>query len=64
MAAKAAAITKKSNEIIEPTTEQIRQRAYEIYLQRNAGPGSDVDDWLQAEAELRELAMNKYGTED
>ena len=58
MAAKAAAITEISNEISELTTDQIRQRAYEIYLQRNAGPGSDVDDWLQAEAELREPAMN------
>ena len=63
MAAKAAAITKKSNDKIELTTDQIRQRAYEIYLRRNAEPGSDVDDWLQAEAELREPAMNEYGTE-
>ena len=35
-----------------------------VVMERNAEPGSDVDDWLQAEAELREPAMNKYGTED
>ena len=32
--------------------EQIRSRAYEIYEQRNRTEGHDVDDWLQAEAEL------------
>jgi len=32
--------------------EEIAQRAYEIYLQRGAGDGSDLDDWLQAEREL------------
>lgn len=33
--------------------EQVRRRAYEIYEGRGTTPGSDVDDWLQAEAELR-----------
>ncbi|HEX3746989.1 MAG TPA: DUF2934 domain-containing protein [Bryobacteraceae bacterium] len=32
--------------------EQIRQRAYELYLERGEGPGTEVSDWLQAEAEL------------
>jgi hypothetical protein len=32
--------------------EEIRLRAYEIYLERGQQPGSDVDDWLQAEREL------------
>ena len=32
--------------------EQIRCRAYEIYKQRNRTEGHDLDDWLQAEAEL------------
>jgi hypothetical protein len=32
--------------------EQIRQRAYELYLARNGGPGSAIEDWLQAEAEI------------
>jgi hypothetical protein len=40
----------------EPTArplsdEQIRIRAYEIYLRR--GAGDPVADWLEAEAELR-----------
>lgn len=37
-----------------PTNEQIAARAYEIYLTRDGGPGCDVEDWLQAEKELRE----------
>ena len=32
--------------------EQIRLRAYEIYLERGEQPGRELDDWLQAEREL------------
>ena len=32
--------------------EEIRNRAYEIYLQRGRQPGYEVEDWLQAEREL------------
>jgi hypothetical protein len=35
-----------------PTTEEIAIRAYEIYQARGGSPGTDVDDWLQAEREL------------
>jgi hypothetical protein len=35
-----------------PTTEEIAQRAYEIFLARGGEPGHDLDDWLQAELEL------------
>ncbi|HUB79005.1 MAG TPA: DUF2934 domain-containing protein [Bryobacteraceae bacterium] len=35
-----------------PREEQIRQRAYEIYLQRGELPGSEIEDWLQAESEV------------
>ena len=37
----------------EATGEEIHQRAYEIYLARGAAPGFELDDWLQAERELR-----------
>ena len=33
--------------------EQIRHRAHELYLQRGGNHGSDLEDWLQAEDELR-----------
>ncbi len=33
--------------------EEIRLRAYEIYLQRNGSPGDEHQDWLIAEREVR-----------
>ena len=33
--------------------EEIRRRAYEIYLERGEQPGRELDDWLQAERELK-----------
>ncbi|MCY4122215.1 MAG: DUF2934 domain-containing protein [Acidobacteria bacterium] len=36
----------------DPTNEQIAERAYFLSLERK-GPGGPLDDWLQAERELR-----------
>lgn len=36
-----------------PAEEEIRQRAYEIYQARGGAPGRELEDWLQAERELR-----------
>jgi len=33
--------------------DKIRQRAYELYMQRGGQHGKHVDDWFRAEAELR-----------
>ena len=35
------------------TEEKIRQRAYELYEERGRIDGLALDDWLQAEAEVR-----------
>jgi hypothetical protein len=32
--------------------EQIRERAYEIYIERGGVDGQALDDWLRAEIEL------------
>jgi len=32
--------------------EEIRVRAYEIYLERKGSPGSEREDWLNAEREV------------
>ena len=32
--------------------DAIARRAYELFLARGSEPGHEVDDWLQAEAEL------------
>lgn len=38
---------------LEPTQDEIRRRAHEIYLSRGGQPGDPQADWLRAEAELR-----------
>jgi hypothetical protein len=32
--------------------DEIRRRAYELYLQRGTAPGSEAEDWLTAEREI------------
>ena len=45
--------------LVQSTPEQeIRNRAYEIYLQRGAHPGYEVEDWLQAEREVTTQSSN------
>jgi hypothetical protein len=40
----------------EPTQEEIRVRAYELYIARGGADGHAMDDWIQAERELRARA--------
>ena len=41
------------------TEYDIARRAYERYLARDREDGHDVDDWLQAERELRERSIHE-----
>ena len=51
-----------SLEVVDSAREQeIRRRAYEIYLERGEEPGRDLEDWLQAE---RELASHEISPPD
>jgi hypothetical protein len=34
--------------------EEIRARAYELYLERGGGPNDEMEDWLRAEREYRD----------
>lgn len=43
----------------EPTKNEIRVRAYELYVARNGVDGSPDQDWLEAERQLREEALRK-----
>ena len=36
-----------------PIEQQIQQRAYELYEQRGKTDGHELDDWLQAECEIK-----------
>lgn len=40
----------------EPSEEDIRMRAYHLYLERGAEAGQHEDDWLRAERELKKRA--------
>ena len=44
--------TSTSTPVHVRSEREIAARAYEIFLARGATDGSDLDDWLQAEAEL------------
>ena len=65
-------MTPRSNPIrIPPRTErrpasaaveaEIRRRAYELYEQRGRMDGHELDDWLQAEAEVLETRYETAG---
>lgn len=38
---------------LEPTLQQIQERAHALYLARGGMDGLALDDWLQAEAQLK-----------
>ena len=45
----------KAPKIESPSIEErIERRAYELYVQRGNQSGSELEDWLQAEAEIRQ----------
>lgn len=56
MAARSSIIPRKSNKPAEsepvPQEDRIRQRAYELYLERGGADGNELDDWLRAEDEI------------
>jgi hypothetical protein len=45
-----------------PTEEQVRARAYQIYLDHGGQHGHHTDDWLQAEYELMQVPIQKIAT--
>lgn len=49
-----AAVTSESSSATwAPTEEDIRVRAYHRYLERGGSQGMEVDDWVEAEKELK-----------
>jgi Protein of unknown function (DUF2934) len=41
--------------------QEIRRRAYEVYLERGEEPGHDLEDWLEAERELASPEITSPG---
>ena len=50
----------KSDEptVLIPIEQQIQKRAYELYEQRGRTDGHDLEDWLQAECEIKGTQAN------
>jgi len=44
--------------VAEATQEAIALRAFHLYCERGCTDGHDLDDWLQAERELRDDATS------
>ena len=57
---KPSTLAPKSDEptVLIPIEQQIQQRAYELYEQRGRTDGYDLDDWLQAESEIKGTQAN------
>ncbi len=49
----AAAAPAEAKSVTVIGEDQVRVRAYELYLQRNGDGGTPEEDWYRAEAELR-----------
>lgn len=56
MAGRALAFNKNT---APPTEEQIRRRAYELYLEGGCQTGKESEHWLQAEAEFKGRQQEK-----
>ena len=39
-----------------PNHDEVKRRAYEIYLERGGLPGQELEDWVQAEREIESAA--------
>ena len=46
------AVEERERLVQSASEQEIRHRAYEIYLKRGGQPGYELEDWLQAEREL------------
>jgi hypothetical protein len=55
----APARAKKTPIEMLPREERVRPRAYELYLRRGNQPGSEIDDWLQAEEDILSALARK-----
>ena len=44
-----------SDDVSQEQVKRIRERAYELYEARGREEGRDIENWLQAEAEIKSL---------
>ena len=66
MANKAAIATRETSASTvnhSPPRKEVAVRAHEIFMQRGATAGHDIDDWLQAELELAKEPIKRVPTQ-
>jgi Protein of unknown function (DUF2934) len=49
------------NPFVSNLEEEIRRRAYELYLERGCSAGKESEDWIAAEREVRSRLMKQAG---
>jgi hypothetical protein len=47
----------KTIKTADGATAEVERRAYELYLARGNRPGTDIDDWIEAERQLRQEGL-------
>jgi hypothetical protein len=45
--------TREDLRVADPNRAEIKRRAYELYLERGGQDGRDLEDWLEAERQLK-----------
>jgi hypothetical protein len=60
MKTKPSTLAPKSEEptVLIPIEQRIQQRAYELYEQRGRTDGHELEDWFQAESEIKVIRAN------
>lgn len=56
----APTVEKEEAVAFEPNQDEIAVRAHELFLQRGGISGHELEDWLQAEEELRKKNSSKH----
>jgi hypothetical protein len=57
--ARAANTARGNTGNLEPDHNEIAEAAYQRYLSRGGAHGQDVDDWMEAERELRARRISR-----
>jgi hypothetical protein len=51
---------RSANPVQQVSPEQIQERAYQFYVNRGQEPGHELEDWLQAEREVKGEQEQRY----
>lgn len=51
---------RSENPVQQSAAKQIQERAYQLYVNCGQEPGHELDDWLQAEREIKGEQQERY----